>query len=516
MINLRIDNQSVEVARGTTILDAAEKLGIEIPTMCFLKGCTPSTSCMVCVVKVNGQDSLVPACASKAAEGMDVQTQTPEVLGARKAALELLLSDHVGDCMGPCHVTCPAKMNIPLMIRQIAEGKLDEAIKTVKKDIPLPAALGRICPAPCENACRRRLYDKSVSICLLKRFVADVDLNAKKPYIPQCQKKKKKRVAIIGAGPAGLSAAYYLLQQGIACKIFDDHDKPGGMLRFGVRRDILPEDVLDAEIAIIKKLGAKFEMNTAIGKDVDLEKLRKKYDAVFLAAGHGVDNILSKSAVETDTDTVTYRTSLPGVFAAPDTAARRKLAVLAVAAGKQAADSIAGFLTGEKVLAPAKPFNSRMGKLYDGEIDTFMTQANTSQRLEPASMDTGFNNEQSVNESSRCLHCDCRKADDCKLRDYSKEYDAKAVTFKAQRKVFTQLTDHPEVIFESGKCINCGLCIDIAAKESKALGLAFAGRGFDVKVQVPFNRSLAEGLGVAAKKCVKACPTGALAYKDGF
>ena len=164
MPKLRIDNREVEAESGSTILDAAEKLGIEIPTMCFLKDCKPSTSCMVCVVKVVGLDYFVPACGAVAKEGMRVESNSQEVLQARRMALELLLSDHVGDCMGPCQVTCPANMNIPLMIRQISQGRLLDAIATVKKDIALPAVLGRICPAPCERACRRALYDDAVSI----------------------------------------------------------------------------------------------------------------------------------------------------------------------------------------------------------------------------------------------------------------------------------------------------------------------------------------------------------------
>lgn len=124
MPKLRIDNREVEAESGSTILDAAEKLGIEIPTMCFLKDCKPSTSCMVCVVKVIGLDYLVPACGAVAQEGMQIESNSQEVLQARRMALELLLSDHVGDCMGLCQVTCPANMNIPLMIRQISQGQL--------------------------------------------------------------------------------------------------------------------------------------------------------------------------------------------------------------------------------------------------------------------------------------------------------------------------------------------------------------------------------------------------------
>ncbi|MHC4196261.1 MAG: 2Fe-2S iron-sulfur cluster-binding protein, partial [Planctomycetota bacterium] len=187
MVRVVIDNREVEVEAGSTILDAASKLGIEIPTMCFLKGYRPSTSCMVCVVEVVGLNKLVPACGSIAEEGMRVITSSEEVARARRMALELLLSDHLGDCMGPCQVICPAKMEIPLMIRQIAAGRLEEAIATIKKDIALPAVLGRICPAPCERGCRRGSFDKAVSICKLKRYAADVDLQSPKAYLPVCK-----------------------------------------------------------------------------------------------------------------------------------------------------------------------------------------------------------------------------------------------------------------------------------------------------------------------------------------
>ncbi|MCJ7674439.1 MAG: 2Fe-2S iron-sulfur cluster-binding protein, partial [Sedimentisphaerales bacterium] len=181
MPKLIIDNREVEVPSGATILDAAEKLGITIPTMCFLKGYEPSTSCMVCVVKIEGSDGFVPACGSIAQDGMRVCSSSQEVRQARKTALELLLSDHMGDCIGPCQVACPARMNIPLMIRRIAAGDLQAAIATVKQDIALPAVLGRICPAPCEKACRRAQLDGAISICLLKRYVADVDLQSASP-----------------------------------------------------------------------------------------------------------------------------------------------------------------------------------------------------------------------------------------------------------------------------------------------------------------------------------------------
>ncbi len=116
----------------------------------------------------------------------------------------------------------------------------------------------------------------------------------------------------------------------------------------------------------------------------------------------------------------------------------------------------------------------------------------------------------------RCLHCDCRKADVCKLKKYSQDYEAKATRYKNHRRLFTQQLQHPEIIYEAGKCIDCGLCIQTAAREGEELGLTFVGRGFDVRVAVPFDRSIAQALKHSAQQCVNACPTGALAFAREF
>ena len=518
MPKLTIDNKKVQVDNGATILDAAGKLGIEIPTMCFLKGYKACTSCMLCVVKVNNSDKLLPACGTIAQEGMKVETDSDEIRQARKAALELLLSDHAGDCIGPCQAACPAHMNIPLMIRQIAAGKLHDAIVTVKKDIPLPAVLGRICPKPCEQVCRRAQFDKTVSICLLKRYVADVDLQSKKPYVPTRAKNRNKKVAVVGAGPAGLTAAYYLLADGYSCTIFDDHESPGGMLRYGVSQDKLPTDVLDAEIDVIKKLGMVFKGQMPIGYALKMEELRKDFDAVLVAIGQPKPGDADSMGLETAPNGIaikprTYETNLPGVFAAGAAVRKSKLAVRAVADGKEAAVAIGQFLSGQPVTGPPHVFNTRMGRLEDDEIERFVADAGKAERLTPSPEGAGFTDDQARAEAARCLHCDCRKPKNCKLRQYAQQYGAKPGRYKGVRRSFVQHMQHTGLIYEPGKCINCGLCIQIAAQAGESLGLTFIGRGFDVRVAVPFDHSIAEGLKLAAKKCVEACPTGALVFK---
>jgi len=519
MPKLTIDNREVEVPNGATVLDAAGKLGIDIPTMCFMKGSQPSTSCMVCVVKVDSRAVLLPACGTLAQDGMSVESDCQEVHQARKTALELLLSDHVGDCLGPCHTICPAQMNIPLMIRQIAAGKLRDAIETVKKDIALPAVLGRICPKPCERGCRRAAIDDAVSICLLKRYVADVDLESAKPYSPACKPKQDKQIAIVGAGPAGLAAAYYLQQGGFRCTVFDDHEQPGGMLRYGVSEEDLPKDVLDKEIAQIEKLGLTFKGKTRIDDSASLEKLHKDFDAVFVAFGAIDAGVTESMGLKTSSNGVaidgkTYQTNLPGVFAGGDAVRKRKLTVRAVADGREAAESISQYLSGSEVTGPAKPFNTRIGKIEDGEKERFAACASNAPRVTLSRKGEGFTDEQARQEAARCLHCDCRKADSCKLRQYAQEYDARPTRYKSERRLFVQQAQHQEIIYESGKCIDCGLCVQIAAKAGEELGLTFIGRGFDVRVAVPFERSIAEGLKKSAAKCVAACPTGALAFTE--
>jgi NADPH-dependent glutamate synthase beta subunit-like oxidoreductase len=519
MPRLFIDNREVEVAENSTLLDAAAKLDIEIPTMCFLNGHKPLTSCMICVVKVSGLDKLVPACGTIAEEGMRVETTCQEVRDARKAALELLLSEHVGDCMGPCQVTCPAGMNIPLMIRQIAAGDLRNAIMTVKKHIALPAVLGRICPAPCERACRRAQFDAAVSICLLKRYAADVDLESSDPYSPLCRPRQNKQVAIVGAGPAGLAAAYYLLQQGYGCTVFDEHEKPGGMLRYAVPDEQLPKNVLDAEIGVIERLGMEFRAQTRIGTGLSIDDLRKDFDAVFVAVGRLKGDDCGWLGLETKEDSVvmntkTYQASLPGVFAGGDAVRKRRLTVRAVADGREAAAAISQFLSGREVAGQPKPFNTHIGRLRDGEMERFLACAAKSARVLPTQTDGGFTDEQARDEAGRCLHCDCRKPKTCKLREYSQACEARPRRYKSELPLFVQHLQHPDIIYEPGKCIRCGLCIQIAAQAKESLGLTFIGRGFDVQVAVPFDRTIAEGLKQTARKCVQACPTGALAFKE--
>jgi ferredoxin len=518
MPRLTIDQREVEVPAGATILEAARRLGIEIPTLCFLEGCTPSTSCMVCVVKVRSPDRLVPSCAARADDGMVVESETEEVRAARRAALELLLSDHPGDCIGPCQNVCPAHMDIPLLIRQVAKGDAAGAAATARASLVLPATLGRICPAPCEKGCRRATHDAGVAIRLLHRHAADTDLAAGSSTLPPCRPAMGKRVAIIGAGPAGLAAAWQLLQEGVACTLFDNRDRPGGMLR-QIAASQLPPEVLDTEIDLVARLGAQFRLGVQVGGDVMLADLQEDFDAVLgaagaaegQAAGLGPAVLLAGAKI----DRKTFQTSLPGLFAAGDVVHQHRMAVRAVADGAAAAGSVLQFLRGEPVTGPHRPYTSRLHGLTSEELARFVAAASPEARVTPAQgAAAGLSADEARREARRCLHCDCRKPDACKLRRWAEAYGAIQSRYHGTRRPFEQDASHPDVVYEPGKCIACGLCIQVAARAREPLGLTFIGRGFNVRVSVPFNQAVAEGLRKAAAECVAACPTGALALKN--
>jgi hypothetical protein len=523
MITIKLDGKIVQVEDDSTLLQAAQNLGIDIPTMCYLEECGPITSCMVCVVEDIVNKKLIPACSAPVSEGMVIETINPRIEKARKDTLDLLLSEHVGNCEGPCQRSCPAYMNIPLMIRQIKEEQIAEALITVKQNIALPAVLGRICPAPCEKGCNRKYHDGTLSICLLKRFVADADLEGNTPYIPEKTKYSGKRVAIFGAGPAGLAAAYYLLPQGHHCSVFDAQDEPGGLLRYGIPDDRYDKRVLDSEIDIIRKLGADFQMRKKLGENISLREAQNEYDAVVLATGSADQQVsglegLNQTARGLIVDKKTFQTSLPSVFAGGNILTEGRMAIRSLAHGKFIAESINQMFSGQPVKGYQRRFNSVIGRLTEEESAEFAGQVGPYKTISPVMSKTnGFSTQEAVKESGRCFRCDCRKQVSCKLRQYADAYNGNQQRFKTGlRKRVRFDVQHDLIIYEQGKCIKCGLCVKITEQAKEDLGLTFIGRGFDVRISVPLNQSMHEGLKKVALEVVDACPTAALALKNKF
>ena len=233
-VKLTINSKKVTADSNLTILEVVHDQQIDhIPNLCLEKQLEPFNSCYLCLVEIKGREKLVPACSTKVTEGMQIETRSDRVLNGRRASLELLLSNHYADCLPPCALRCPAGVDVQGYIALISAGKYQEAVALIKQTNPLPAVCGRVCTRPCELACRRNLLDKNVGIDFLKRFVADFDLETAARHIkPVLSASNDKRIAVIGSGPAGLSAAYYLRIKGYDVTIFEAMPEAGGMLRY--------------------------------------------------------------------------------------------------------------------------------------------------------------------------------------------------------------------------------------------------------------------------------------------
>ncbi len=288
-VNIILNGKSTTANAGDTILEAARQHNIDIPTMCYDDRLKPNSSCFVCVVEVeqNGKKSMQPSCSTFVNEGMHIKTSNEAVRKSRKTALELMLSNHYADCIGPCKEECPAGVDVQGYISLIEKERYSDAIALIKETNPLPAICGRVCVRPCEMACRRNLLNEgnAVGIDYLKRFAADKDMATDNYYKPEIAPSTGKKVAIIGAGPGGLSAAWFLQQKGHQCDIYEAQPHAGGWLRYGIPEYRLPNDILDKEVERITELGVNIHYNKKLGDNLSYAELDKNYDSTILTIG---------------------------------------------------------------------------------------------------------------------------------------------------------------------------------------------------------------------------------------
>ncbi len=283
-VSVKINGREIECAPGMTILEVVHENGLDtIPTLCHSPELEPYGSCFVCVVELKGRPSLVPACATRVADGMEIETKNERVVSSRRTALELLLSNHYADCVSPCMEGCPANVDAQGYIALSAMGRYKQAVDLIRETNPLPAICGRVCVRKCEMVCRREDVDSPVGINAIKRFVTDAPGTYEGD--PVCDDTTGKTVGIVGAGPAGLTAAWFLGRKGHKPVIYEAKARSGGMLRYGIPTYRLPDDVLDAEVEYICRAGAEIEYNTRVGVDISMDDLMKKHDAVFIGAG---------------------------------------------------------------------------------------------------------------------------------------------------------------------------------------------------------------------------------------
>ncbi len=287
-IKVTVNKREVEVYDDLTILQALLQEDIPIPHLCYdIRLDRANGNCGLCVVELSderGQQD-VKACHTPIRAGMVITTNSVKLENYRKIRLEQILLDHNADCVAPCVTTCPANIDIQAYLRHATNGNFQTALQVIKDRNPFPLVCGRVCPHPCEAECRRNLVDSPVAINYVKRFVADWDMANEKPWTPPKQAPTGKKIAIVGAGPSGLTAAYYSAAAGHDVTVFERHTHAGGMMRYGIPEYRLPKATLDKEIEIIKQLGVKIMTGKTLGTHLRLENLQKDFDAVYLAIG---------------------------------------------------------------------------------------------------------------------------------------------------------------------------------------------------------------------------------------
>ncbi|MFN8520379.1 MAG: FAD-dependent oxidoreductase [Chloroflexota bacterium] len=289
---IEIDGRTLTGHEGQTILEVCRDNGIEVPTLCYEPKLPGFGACRMCVVEVEGEDSPPISCSRAAEPDMVVRTQTPRLRQVRKTNLELIFSDHNAYCLPPCQNKCPSHIDIPGFLKANTEGSFIESARIFKRTIPFPSVLGRVCPAPCEEHCRRDEVEEAIAIRDSHRYAGDQVLKAqalgqKAPVPFEVQPASGKRVAVIGSGPSGMASAYYLAIAGHEVTVFERDPAPGGMLRYGIPQYRLPKvEVLEAEYQGAWDLGVKLVTGAELGRDFTISDLQNQgFDSVVVAIG---------------------------------------------------------------------------------------------------------------------------------------------------------------------------------------------------------------------------------------
>jgi heterodisulfide reductase subunit A-like polyferredoxin len=319
----------------------------------------------------------------------------------------------------PCTATCPLHCNAQGYVALISQGKFKEALALVRQTLPFPGILAYACAHPCERECRRIEEDRPISICDLKRFLIDHVEESEFEFSPP--EERSQKIAIIGSGPSGLTAAYDLRQKGYRVTLFESRDEIGGLLTHGFPAYRLPRHVIEKDFSVIKKMGIEVRLNTEVGKDLSPETLYQSFDAIYIAAGMaGAESMvhlfkgLKRSRRGTiQADPITLETDLKGVFGGGDFVTGPGTIVESMAHGRKAAISIDRYLRGEDLIQGRESEGRQISPMR-----STLPESKREQREVPPDMvkplRTGLTMEEAMEEAKRCLNCGgCSDCGEC-------------------------------------------------------------------------------------------------------
>ncbi|HLA80549.1 MAG TPA: 2Fe-2S iron-sulfur cluster-binding protein, partial [Thermoleophilia bacterium] len=419
-LQLTIDGRLLRAHEGETVLEVARREGINIPALCYQEGMAAWGACRLCLVEIEGTDKLQTACTAPVSDGMVVQTDTPRVRARRASYLKMYLSDHNAYCEAPCTDTCPAHIDIPGYMAALAADDVVKAAEIIRKDLPFPGILGVVCSAPCEPVCRRGDVDEPIAICALHGMVADEVQPSLEPGDPT-----GKRVAVIDAGPAGLTAAWYLTELGHRVTLYDVNELPGGILRYGSPEQ-RPGEILDVELEPLWEAGVRFIGKSGLANDEAAATLLEAgFDAVILA-GEAAGAAGRVGAINPHTG----RAAQKGIFAVAESAGGDGSVIHRIAGGKRAALVVDAWLDGEDLAQMEETLAAFAGLPYLGQLEAAERLMPVENRLvvrSPVWLKMGINAEPAARlvvtgiadaraEAQRCLQCTCPSLGKCDLQ----------------------------------------------------------------------------------------------------
>ena len=329
----------------------------------------------------------------------------------------------------PCTSACPLHCNVQGYVALISQGKFKEALALVKEKLPFPRILAYACSHPCERECKRIEEDYPLSICALKRFLVDHEEEPEYEFAHPLENGEiptrsagghSQRVAVVGSGPSGLTAAHDLRKMGYSVSLFESRAEMGGLLIHGFPSYRLPRKVVEKDLAVLPQMGIEVRLDTEVGKEISWEEILKSFDAVFI--GVGVSGVVSTARAlsglkisrrgTVQVDPVTFETSLKGLFAGGDAVAGPGTMIESMAQGRRAAVSIDRYLCGEDLLSAREP---------EEQVSPFRTSLPDSKRKEREvlpdmvkPLGSGLTREEAVEEAKRCLSCGgCSDCGEC-------------------------------------------------------------------------------------------------------
>lgn len=520
---------------GETIYECAERHGIEIPCLCHDPRLEPGSSCRLCMVQLAGITQLQPACSTYLQDGMTIDTENELLTLHRKKVLEEIVSRHYADCLPPCTIACPAGVDIQAVFALWHQGHTGQAIAWLRKENPLAAFCGWLCPHPCEAACKTRLpnhQDIPVNIREIEQYIAEKQWNTSKISQPAPTENDQKKVAVIGSGPGGLATAMYLNDKGYHVVVFDTNAQAGGWLRYELTNAQLPEKILKRELAYFRESGIQFKTGEQPASDSEGLLSMKGFDATVHTQQLSLDQIqLSDITVKTEENLIrkleinplTLQTSIPNVFAFLHADLDLTTFTEALSQARTLAQSVHLFLSDQAVEIQKTNFLSHKKNLFpipeiNQQADNPSYKGKSEKNLHPPSLAGKIHNlsddDQVIEATQACTSCGCPIYYTCKLREYATLYQAEQQPVKSGYQPLTKDISHPFIALDPDRCIACGRCVRICTEVVGANALELVINGGKTYATPVGGRPLIETECESCGLCITTCPTAAISINS--